>query len=73
VVACARRSYSCVRRNSATLEDEFLLFSACGVGRLRPAQVALRPAQCKEVKGSLLAVGCWLRAAQQILRTAQWI
>ncbi|MCI37505.1 hypothetical protein A2U01_0058729 [Trifolium medium] len=78
VVACARHSYSCVRHNYATFEEFSLLFSACGAGRLRPAQLvwrpaqgALRPAQCRKEKWSF--VGCWLRAVQQLLRAAQWI
>ncbi|MCI37568.1 hypothetical protein A2U01_0058792 [Trifolium medium] len=35
----------------------------------RPAQVALRPSQCKEAKGSLLAVGCARRSGSDRLKT----
>ncbi|MCI83398.1 hypothetical protein A2U01_0104674, partial [Trifolium medium] len=59
VVACARRSYSCVRRNFASLEDDFLLFPASGAGRLRPAQ-------CRK-----LSVFCWLLAARSAVNPAR--
>ncbi|MCI74362.1 hypothetical protein A2U01_0095626, partial [Trifolium medium] len=41
-VACARRSYSCVRRNSAMLEDEFL--PVLYVRRRKAASGAASPA-----------------------------
>ncbi|PNX77115.1 hypothetical protein L195_g033077 [Trifolium pratense] len=69
-------SYSCVQRNYATLADGFLLLSASGAGRLRPAQQVwrpaqevLRPAQFKEIESSFVAVGCIRRSRSCVRRS----